>query len=236
TGMAGAARNFGLGKAKGDWISLLDSDDLWLPEKLEKQLATAADHAVLVHTRERWRRDGRDVSQRGQKHQRQGDVFVDALKKCIIGPSTVLLPARRLEELGSCLGGKIFREDLPVAEDYELWLHWTGRWPVAYVDEPLVEKRAGHGGQLSERWGVIEYFRLRALMDFLGVHESLPALEGLPVLPPNTLRFFAGLDEKKRQAAAAALRQKLAVFAAGAAKRGNTEVADWLAALPAIKA
>ena len=32
------ARNTGIEKAKGDWISFLDSDDYWLPQKLEKQM------------------------------------------------------------------------------------------------------------------------------------------------------------------------------------------------------
>jgi len=35
------ARNFGIGEAKGAWIAFLDDDDIWLPAKLERQIAAA---------------------------------------------------------------------------------------------------------------------------------------------------------------------------------------------------
>ena len=56
---------------------------------------------MLLHSRELWLRGERIVSQKGQNHAREGDVFSDALWKCTIGPSTVLMDRGVFEELAS---------------------------------------------------------------------------------------------------------------------------------------
>ena len=200
TGMPGQARNAGARLARGDLLAFLDSDDLWLPHKLAVQVpATVAADVVISHTRERWLRNGRIVSQRRQRHRRSGDLFADSLRKCIIGPSTVLLRREVFEQVGG------FREDLEIAEDYELWLRLTAHHRVCYVERESVIKRAGHGDQLSERYGHIELFRLRALRDLM---------EG---------GCFGG---GQRAAAAAELARKARIYAAGCRKRGRSAEAE----------
>ena len=199
-GGAAAARTTGLAAVEDSpYVAFLDSDDLWLPHKLAVQVAaaTAAGDAI-IHTRERWLRDGRVVSQRGQRHRRSGDLFADSLRKCVIGPSTVLLRREVFEAAGG------FREDLEIAEDYELWLRLTARHPVGYVERESVIKRAGHGDQLSERYGHIELFRLCALRDLLERADR---------------RHFT---PPQRAAAAAELARKARIYAAGCRKRGRT--------------
>jgi hypothetical protein len=105
-----------------------------------------------------------------------------------------------------------FREDLEIAEDYELWLRITGREEVLYIDEPLIEKRAGHGFQLSEKYGQIEVFRIRALADLLGAGAF-------------------DFDEEKKALASAELVRKCSIHAAGCRKRGKTEEAETYEAL-----
>lgn len=159
SGFPGLVRNRGASQAKGDWLAFLDSDDLWKPEKLEKQIEQIEKNPEisLWHCREVWLRGDSIVSQKKQRHQREGYIFADALKKCIIGPSTVLIR----KDLWQWSGG--FHEDMEIAEDYELWLRLCSREKVGYLDEALTVKRSGDWDQLSEKYGQIEIFRIEGL-------------------------------------------------------------------------
>jgi hypothetical protein len=212
-GHPGAVRNRAAEQARGRYLAFLDADDLWRPQKLELQLALHGS-ARISHTRELWLRNGREISQRGMNHAREGEVFADALGKCTIGPSTVILERRLFEESGG------FREDLEIAEDYELWLRITAREQVAYLDEPLTVKRAGHGDQLSEKYGQIEVFRIAALRDLVrgGFFDRVDA------------ELRADHGPARSAPARTELARKCRIYAAGCEKRGrHTEAAAYRA-------
>ncbi len=209
-GMPGKVRNTGVAAAGGGYVAFLDSDDLWLPEKLlrQQQLLTEKDALTLLHTREVWLRNDCVVSQRKMRHRHSGDIFSDALQKCIIGPSTVILKRSLFLELGG------FREDMEIAEDYEFWLRWCALEPVDYLDEPLVIKRAGRWDQLSEKYGQIEKFRID------GLHRLVAG---------NWFAEHAGLEQQ--QLAEGELQRKCRIYAAGARKRGRVAEAERYEAL-----
>ncbi len=157
-----AARNAGIGLARGSLVAFLDSDDQWLPAKISAQVKFMADHpeAVLVQTQERWIRHGRRVNP-GRRHlKKAGDIFLESLKLCLISPSAVMLRKSLLDEVG------LFDEKLSAAEDYDLWLRITARYPAHLIDEELMIRYGGHPDQLSARHSLDRY-RVMALEKIL---------------------------------------------------------------------
>ena len=157
------ARNTGIDNAKGDWISFLDSDDYWLPQKLEKQMAylNVNPEYRICHTDEIWIKNGKRINQ-GKKHKKYaGWFFSSSLNLCLISPSTVIIAREVFDKAGN------FDEGFEYVEDYELWLRITSKYPVGYIGEKLIVKTGGHSDQLSKRIDGIEKYRILALEKFI---------------------------------------------------------------------
>src|SRR4030042_1119324 len=112
-GGVSAARNRGIAAARGQWLAFLDSDDLWLPEKLSRQWAFLEAHPklLLCQTEETWVRRGVRVNQPLSHRKVGGHIFLQSLARCLVSPSAVLLHRLLIEEHGG------FAENLPAAED-----------------------------------------------------------------------------------------------------------------------
>lgn len=154
-----SARNRGIMAADGEWVAFLDSDDYWLPQKLERQVEFLRAHPqyMICHTNEIWIRNGVRINQ-GKKHRKSmGWFFKPSLHLCLISPSSVIIHKSVFETCG------VFDEQLEFVEDYDLWLRITSRYPVGYVDERLVVKSGGHDDQLSKKIKGIEGYRIHAL-------------------------------------------------------------------------
>ena len=162
------ARNFGIQKSKGDYISFLDSDDEWLKEKLIKQVDLLETDRSLkwVHTEEIWVRNGVRVNQMNKHKKAGGDQFIPSLKMCMISPSTVLIERSVLFNAG------MFREDYPVCEDYDLWLKLSAQFSIGFVAEPLIRKYGGHDDQLSRKYFAMDYYRIKSI-DWVLTHLNL---------------------------------------------------------------
>jgi len=154
-----AARNMGIKSADANWIALLDSDDEWFSQKLEKQVLALSQNpdVKFCHTEEIWFRNGVHVNQM-KKHQKYGGhIFSKCLDICRISPSSVLFHQSLLDDVG------YFDKNLKVCEDYDLWLRITAKYPVLYIDEPLLKKYGGHEDQLSKVKDGIESHRIKVL-------------------------------------------------------------------------
>ncbi len=157
------ARNHGVKRATAEWVAFLDSDDEWLPQKLEKQMEYASRHPQypLIHCNEIWLKKGKILHQK-KKHKKQGGrIFIPSVQLCCVSPSSALIKNSLFREVG------LFREDFPVCEDYELWLRITSRYEAGFLDEPLLIKHGGHGDQLSQKYTGMDYWRIKALSPYL---------------------------------------------------------------------
>lgn len=153
------ARNRAVELAKGEWLAFLDSDDEWLPHKLEAQLKLAEERKdlVAIHGEEIWIRRGIRVNQM-KKHQKYGGyIFDKCLPLCVISPSAAMLKKRVWDELGG------MDETFPVCEDYDLWLKLTSLYEVGFVAEPIIVKHGGHECQLSHKYKAMDYYRVKAI-------------------------------------------------------------------------
>ena len=206
-----SARNKGIQISQGSWIALLDSDDEWMPEKLEYQsrfLEMNRDSS-FCHTNEIWIRNGVRVNQMKKHKKYGGDIFKHCLDICRISPSSSIIKKDVFEEVGA------FDESLTVCEDYDLWLRVTAKFNILFLDEPLIKKYGGHLDQLSRVPEGIEQYRIRSLEKILSM---------------------GSLTETQFRSAKDMLIHKLNIYAKGLKKRDKYEeltstekkIQDWL--------
>ena len=202
-----AARNNGIKHAKGDWIALLDSDDEWTEKKLENQanrLIKNPDYH-FCHTNEIWIRNGVRVNQK-KRHQKYGGyIFDKCLDICRISPSSTLFKKNILEHVGW------FDTQLPVCEDYDLWLRITADYKILFVDEPLIIKYGGHTDQLSQSVEGIELFRIKSLENLLANTELSPQKRNLAItmIIKKLNIYLNGLVKRKKQTETEQVEEKI---------------------------
>lgn len=194
------ARNSGIQNSRGDFISLLDSDDIWKPDKLQKQIQFMRDAGWdIAQTREIWIRKGRKVNPKTKHTKKAGWIFAPSLKLCLVSPSCVMLTRQCWENIGP------FDPHMPACEDYDLWLRCSLYYPVGLVPEELVYKYGGHPDQLSRKILGLDMYRIYSLCKLLSRYR---------------------LTTEQRQQTCNELSIKLRIYMQGCLKNGNIEEAQ----------
>lgn len=155
-----SARNLAVQNSHNKWISFLDSDDEWMPKKLETQVDFIKQNSEynFVHSEELWIRNGKRVNPK-LRHQKGGEnLFERSLDLCLISPSTVLMTRELFLSSGP------FDESFVVCEDYDLWLKIMIKEKIGFIDEPLTIKNGGHEDQLSTKFVAMDYWRIKSLV------------------------------------------------------------------------
>ncbi len=161
--------NRGLGLATGEYIARMDSDDISLPERFEKQVCYMDEHpecAVLGAGIEMF------VAQRGQRtfSQAAEELKVDLLFGCCFAHPVVMLRAR-------CFGKTGFRydNDFNKMEDYDLWDRVSQEHDIAALPDILLQYRI-HPSQVTQRPSEENKRQMRALkqrqLERLGISVS----------------------------------------------------------------
>jgi len=161
----GQARQAAIEMTHGDWVAFLDQDDLWLPQKLERQLSVAEKHpeAALIYGRTvRFYPDGteRDYDQAHEYTPLpEGDVFLSLfVDSCYIAMSSALFRRSALEAIGG------IPENIHIIPDYYLYLAVSQRFAAAAVQEVVCRYRM-HRGNTSQVTAIAVQEEALRLMD-----------------------------------------------------------------------
>lgn len=134
----GAARNMGIRLANGSYIAFLDSDDEWLPKKLELQIAFFLKEKNRIGIVDCLSTYGMDdetgVTRLFTRDKPQGNVYLQLLNNKWLGSPTSFLMVDRdmlLQE------GILFDESLPAFQEYDLKLRLSCITNFAFIEEPL---------------------------------------------------------------------------------------------------
>jgi glycosyltransferase involved in cell wall biosynthesis len=145
-----AARNTGIGAAAHPFVTFLDCDDEFLPEMVETLMrafdAQQPDTALIACRTIRIDREGRPIGQKrlpalGNRAYTAADILMKTRFPCCV-------VARR-----SCFDAVgLFDPGLRSSEDRDMWIRIGVRYPIYYVDEPLVRIRR-HESNMSRNTG-----------------------------------------------------------------------------------
>jgi glycosyltransferase involved in cell wall biosynthesis len=142
-----AARNAGIKRSRGDYLAFLDSDDLWLTEKLAEQIPLLERDPKLGLVYCDWTVvSGRTLLQSSYLKglpAASGYVFDELIQSGFILTSGVVMRRAGLNDVGN------FDTSLTIAQDYDLWLRISYRWKVQLVDKCLFTKQSWDGSLSS---------------------------------------------------------------------------------------
>ena len=184
----GRARKLAYDQTRGKHIAILDADDLWLPRKLERQVALFQDdpHLGMTYCDAISFDDGGDhhrLYKRATPY--RGNVLGQLITANFICSSTMMFRREALDHLGYAFDDRYSR-----AQDYHLTLRIAHQFPIDYVDEPLAKWRING---VAKPWKQVLVSRAeelqRSLEDFVNAYPEVTTR-----FPGELVSFYKTLD------------------------------------------
>ncbi|MBI5142728.1 MAG: glycosyltransferase [Nitrospirae bacterium] len=145
-----SARNAGIKAARGAYIAFNDADDLWLPEKLEKQMLffeSLPSNVGMTYT------DARSFDDEGlwilppgldQYRKLGSNAYLKLLKNNVIPNCSVIVRRECFDKVG------MYDQSPDIIEDYDMWLRIARQYDVDCIDDVLSIYREHHGGRSKQ--------------------------------------------------------------------------------------
>lgn len=152
SGNPGVARNVAIAMARAPLVAFLDSDDWWMPAKLERQLELMRANHDCGWSYTAFRIvDATGTPLASERYRRwipyDGEIFVETVRAIVsLRVSSVIVRTQLLRDVGG------FDETINRSEDYDLWIRLALRSPACVVDEPLTHIRR-HAGNANKQPG-----------------------------------------------------------------------------------
>ena len=146
---AQVSRNIGILASKGEYIACLDDDDIWMPEKIEKQVALMESENLGLVYCNGYRFYNNDLNNKKLYQynfisDRELDYFTELRSDRIGSTSIPLMRKDCFAQTG------LFDVDMPARQDYEMWLRFCRYFRVKGINEPLFYYRYHEGARITK--------------------------------------------------------------------------------------
>lgn len=135
-----SARNYGIKKATGDYICFLDADDVFLPKKLELQIAYMKENKNIGLLYSDYYCVSKELKitqyYESMGFKSHGEAIRYLLNYNYINTSTTMIPKACIDHIG------LFNEKYRYLEDFDLWLRIGSKYRFKYINKPLVKTRS----------------------------------------------------------------------------------------------
>lgn len=133
SGIPAMVRNKGIKVSQGEWIAFCDSDDEWLPRKLEKQFYEMISSGLLASSTNALRRTRGFILGKYLKRKKRTISFKDLLNVNDVICSTAIIHSSIPKKIGGFPEERTYRG----FEDYAYWLRISTKTDFVYIDEPM---------------------------------------------------------------------------------------------------
>jgi glycosyltransferase involved in cell wall biosynthesis len=187
-----SARNVGILAARGEYIAFLDADDLWVASKLEQQMEIFNQNSSLV-----WVYSDGFIFENNPNQtphlfsystcMYEGDILCSLLVDNFIASPTPVIRKEIFDEIG------LFNEEpaFKSVEDWDMWLRISAKYPIGFVDQPLVKYRR-HASGLTGTSSILNALRQKLIVVEQAISRNPENLSNLYTKSISNLYTSAG--------------------------------------------